>query len=241
MIGAGATALVANKAAAQEATASTVAARVAEAEQQIVRRRAGGDSIPAEWVVERLGVGLSKRDRHIAAFHIVRNVPYKLTAWKGDPDSLFTLGRGDCRHKSAAFLRLMRAWDFHARPVQVPFDWADLPVPRSVLQPLLETRGIHDSVEVRIDGAMALVDPTWDPPLGAAGFPVLADWDGIGPTLGITSKADTIVRRGDVEAGTDLYSYFGINWPERDRTLAFNRALNAWTDEVRARIGSAKG
>lgn len=210
--------------------------RVAEMEAKVVRRRELGKPIPASWIVSGLEDGLTMRERRIAAFRLVQDYFYKLTAWKGDPDSLFSLGRGDCRHKSAALLRLLRAWRIEARPVQIPFDWADLPIPAYVLEPLLETRGIHDSVEAKIDGRFVLVDPTWDPALGKVGFPILTSWDGTGPTLPITEKANVIVRPGDLTPGTDIFAHFGIKWPERDRIVAFNRALNVWTDEVRARF-----
>ncbi len=218
-----------------------VAQRVKRVEDKIASRRAGNAAVPGKWVAAALGEGLSPREQRIAAFRLVQNVPYKLTAWKGDPNSLFTLGRGDCRHKSAALRLLLRTWQFEARAVQVPFDWADLPIPSGVLSPLLETRGIHDSVEVKINNRFVLVDATWDPALAVAGFPVLANWDGSQPTLPITKNASVIVSPGDLKAGTNLYEYFGIKWPQRDRTLAFNRAFNAWTDDVRARLQSAKG
>lgn len=110
-----------------------------------------------------------------------------------------------------------------------------------MLAPLAETRGFHDTVEVRINGKMTLVDPTWDPVLAKAGFPFLANWDGIESTPAITPRANGVIRQGDFKAGTDLYAHFGIRWPERARTLAFNRAFNAWTDELRARENPVRG
>lgn len=208
-------------------------AHVAEMQREMTTQRIQKNPVSVKWVAERLGADLTDIDRRIAGFKIVQTVPYKLTAWTGDPSSLFRIGRGDCRHKSAALIKLMREWKFAARPVQVPFDWADLPIPKSVLAPLAETRGIHDTVEVRAGDSWILVDPTWDPALAKAGFPVLSAWNGIDATLPITPRATIIVRRGDLKAGTDLYSHFGIKWPERERTLAFNRAFNAWTDTLR--------
>lgn len=239
LIGAGATALAPGRAMAQ--TSQALDARIANIQRGLQAQRADGKTPSCKWIAEQLQVGLTARDQRIAAFKIVQGVPYKLTAWTGDPDSLFAIDRGDCRHKSAALLQLMRAWKFDARPVRVPFDWADLPIPRSVLQPLAETRGFHDTVEVKVDGKMILVDPTWDLVLGKTGFPVLANWNGVDPTLAITPRAKVIMRQGDIKAGTDLYAYFGFKWPERKRTLAFNRGFNAWTDELRARENSAKG
>ncbi len=209
--------------------------RVIEVESGMRDRRNAGRPLPAEWFAEELSRGLSPRDSRIAAFHLVQRVPYKLSSWTGDPDSLFTLGRGDCRHKSAATRRLMRLLGYQANAVQLPFDWADLPIPESVLAPLSETRGIHDAVEVVIDGERRLVDPTWDPALGTVGFPTLALWDGVSATPFITPRATVIVRAGDVPQGRNLFDHFKIGWPVRENTLAFNRAFNAWSDEIRAR------
>jgi hypothetical protein len=220
---------------------SGLVGRIAALEREMIAQRSGGKSVTSAWIVQRLGTDLTERDRRIAAFTLVRNIPYRLTAWTGDPDSLFVNERGDCRHKSAALLRLMRAWRFDAEPVRVLFDWADLPIPKAVLQALAETRGFHDTVEVRINGRMVLVDPTWDSVLAKAGFPYLANWDGVQPTPAVTPRADVIVRRRDFKPGTDLYAHFGIQWPQRERTLAFNRAFNAWTDGLRASPGANNG
>ncbi|MGT2467836.1 hypothetical protein ACVOMV_27770 (plasmid) [Mesorhizobium atlanticum] len=134
--------------------ASGLAGRIAEVEREMIAQRTGGKSVSTAWIAQRLGEELTEGDKRIAAFTLVRNVPYRLTAWTGDPDSLFVNERGDCRHKSAALLRIMRVWKFDAEPVRVLFDWADLPIPKAVLQPLAETRGFHDTVEVRINGRM---------------------------------------------------------------------------------------
>ena len=223
---------------AQDQNAQIRMARVAAVERAMAARRSQSKPIPAEWIVGQLGEGMTDRDRRIMGFELVRNIPYRLTTWKGDPDSLFALGRGDCRHKSAALLRLMRVWKFEARAVQVLFDWADLPIPSSIIRVLGETRGVHDTVEVDIDGAMKLVDPTWSLEFRAAGFPVQMAWDGRRPTLSVTLKANAIVRPGDLKQGENIYAHFKLEWPRRENVLAFNRAFNAWSDELSTRAKS---
>jgi len=84
-----------------------------------------------------------------------------------------------------------------------------------------------------VDGVSIIVDPTWDPALAAAGFPILPAWDGVSPTAPVTNGSLTVIRPGDVPNGANLYEHFGIRWPVRERTLAFNRAFNAWTDTFR--------
>lgn len=213
---------------------ATLSQRVSELSAEIQIRRENGRTVTIDWIAQIAGSDLSETHKRIVAFELVRNVPYKLTAWNGNPDALFDLGRGDCRHKSKALIRLLRAWKLEARPVQVPFDWADLPIPETVLQPLSETRGIHDSVDVKINGKWTLVDATWDPALGAVGFPVNPAWNGLSETLPITPKATTIIRSGDLKAGENPYSRFKINWPKRSEILAFNRLFNRWSDDVRS-------
>ncbi len=225
------------------AKSPTMANRVDFLQSEIARRRSIGNTISTSWLAAQLDDGLSLPERRIAAFQIVQNIPYKLTAWKGDPNSLLLLGQGDCRHKSAAMLSVLRALKIEASPVKIPFNWADLPIPADIVAHLTETRGIHDAIEARIDNTYVLVDPTWDPALKTVGFPVLSAWDGVSPTLPITANASVVLRAGDVKAGTDLFAYFGIAWPQRDRTQAFNRALNVWTDQVRvaAKSNLSKG
>ncbi|MHB0953954.1 MAG: hypothetical protein ACYC10_18790 [Allorhizobium sp.] len=201
-------------------------------ERDIRKKRDASQPISVEWVIQSLK-DLEPQDKRIAVFELVRRVPYKLTSWKGDPMSLFSLGRGDCRHKEAATTRLFKAMDYRAQHVQVLFNWADLPIPQTILGNLVDTRGFHDTTEVVIEGNNVLVDPTWDPLLAKGGFPILANWDGVTPTTPVTRGKLTSIRPGDVSPGVNLYEKYGIPWPVRKQTLAFNREFNAWTDGVR--------
>lgn len=99
---------------------------------------------------------------------------------------------------------------------------------------LTDTRGFHDTVELTLDGQRIIVDPTWDPALAAAGFPVMPAWDGVSSTAPVTIGQLTAIRPGDVPEGVSLYDHFGLRWPVREQTLAFNRAFNAWSDTFRA-------
>ncbi|ODT74926.1 MAG: hypothetical protein ABS76_35640 [Pelagibacterium sp. SCN 64-44] len=222
------TSLVASPAFAQ----ADFGAVVLETEAAIAARRNAGQPVTAGWVIDRLAP-LDERLRRIAVFELVRRVPYKLSGWTGDPDSLFNLGRGDCRHKEAACRRLLGRLGLQVVHIRVLFDWADLPIPREILAPLTDTRGFHDTVEMTLDGNRVVVDPTWDPPLAAAGFPVLPAWDGVSATPPVTNGALTIVRPGDIPGDVNLYEHFSVRWPVRERTLEFNRAFNAWSDGYR--------
>jgi len=202
-------------------------------EKQIATRRISGKPVSATWLANSMRSNLDPIGQRIAVFELVRRVPYRLTAWTGDPDSLFNAEKGDCRHKAAAGRRLLNELGFQARQIVVVFDWANLPIPPDILNLLPDTKSFHDSVEVRVDGRWVVMDPTWDPALKAAGFPIMTSWGGVGPTLEVTAARNPIVRFENLPKNVDLYEYFQIGRPQRKRTQLFNRAFNAWLDRVR--------
>lgn len=207
---------------------------VVDMERAIAGRRQAGKPVDAAWIASFYRQSLDEIGQRIAAFELVRRIPYRLTRWTGDPDSLFNTQKGDCRHKAAAARRLFEKLGFQARQVMVVFDWANLPIPSRILQILPDTKSFHDSVEVRLGGKWMIVDPTWDPGLKAAGFPIMEKWDGVSPTLEVTTAQNPVVRFDELGKNVDLYAYFKIARPQRKRTLEFNRAFNGWLEEVRA-------
>ena len=196
-------------------------------------RHAENLPVPVSWVAERLA-GHDATVQRIVAFHLLQQVPYRLTRWTGDPDSLFRAWRGDCRHKAFAQMRLFSALGVPVRHAKVRFDWADLPIPAAILAELPSTLGVHDTVALTIDGRPAIVDPTWDPSLAAAGFPVLGAWDGRSPTPMVTVGETRVAYPDSLPEGADPYGHLGVPWPNRERTQAFNRALNSWLDSLRS-------
>lgn len=209
-------------------------ARVVTAQKVLTEQLAAKRPLSAAFVLQSLGPGLTPAETRIALFELVRRVPYKLSKWTGDPLSLFTLGRGDCRHKAAAAKLLLVQAGFPAVQRQVTFDWADLPIPSEMLALLSDTRSFHDTVYVKIDGKEQLFDATWDPDLRAAGFPVMDRWDGMSATVPITRCRQEIVRLERLPKGINLYDHYEFRWPVRKKTLEFNRRFNAWSDAVRS-------
>ncbi|WP_422367490.1 hypothetical protein [Pelagibius sp.] len=195
-------------------------------------RRSANLPVPVDWVVSQLA-DLDPEVQRIIAFHLVQSAPYRLLPWTGDPDSLFTVGRGDCRHKTYAQMRLFAGIGIRVRHVKIGFDWADLPIPLEILNILAETRGVHDTVELILEDRAAIVDATWDSALSAAGFPVSARWDGFSPTQPVTRGNIRIVYKEALPSGISAYDLLGVPWPDRARTRAFNLALNAWLDDLR--------
>lgn len=195
------------------------------------RREAGG--VPSnDWVLLQIRNRLSGRDALSAAHELVANTPYLVSRWTGDPNELFAIGKGDCRHKAAALTALLRGLDQDAAIRLVVFDWADLPIPAEILSIFPDTRSIHDCVEVQIDGDAVLVDATWDAPLASAGFPHTWRWDGVSATVGVTTGRTTLVDR-DILGTSGVYETYGIPRPVLQTTQTFNRAFNEWLDNLR--------
>lgn len=113
-------------------------------EKQIATRRISGKPVSATWLANSMRSNLDPIGQRIAVFELVRRVPYRLTAWTGDPDSLFNAEKGDCRHKAAAGRRLLNELGFQARQIVVVFDWANLPIPPDILNLLPDTKSFHD-------------------------------------------------------------------------------------------------
>jgi hypothetical protein len=67
-----------------------------------------------------------------------------------------------------------------------------------------------------------------------AGFPVMPSWDGNSDTWSVTSRMSTQQTVQMPQPGQDIYSANQMSWPQREKTMAFNQALNSWLDDVRA-------
>ncbi|WP_231591988.1 Tat pathway signal sequence [Yersinia massiliensis] len=148
--------------------------------------------------------------------------------------SLFQQGFGDCRHKTAAAERLLVSGGITAKRILVRFDWADLPIPADILAILPQTQGFHDTVTFELNGKTFLFDATWDIALRGADFPVMSSWDGNSDTWSVTSRMPTQQTVQMPQPGQDIYSSNQMSWPQRDKTMAFNQALNSWLKDIRA-------
>lgn len=135
---------------------------------------------------------LSPQDRQ-QLFSFVQSFPYEIVKYDSTPVGLLDTERGDCRHKREFLSALFDTYGYEVRKTGVVFDWADLPIPGEILAHLKTggTKGVHSSLEIRINGAWVALEPSWDPGLSAAGFPVVRDWDGAFPMLSVTGKSVT--------------------------------------------------
>ena len=121
--------------------------------------------------------------------------------------------------------------------VTYPYDWNDPDYgypPR--LRELAERAPTeyHLANKAFIDGKWALVDATWDPPLGAAGFPVNESWDGISDTKNAVKPLREIVHASAMERAEFTDEVKASRSEEESRALdEFVAAFNAWLKDVR--------
>ena len=217
-----------------ETLAASLADQITVTQQKIQAAQAAGDDIRPEWIIRTLNLPLKSAELRRAIFELVRRVPYRLGSWNNAPMSLFQQGAGDCRHKASAAAELMQYAGETARKTLLRFNWADLPVPGTILSLLPDTRGFHDTVEFSLNGEMHFMDATWDMALRSANFPVMPVWDGLSDTWQVTLGGPSAVQQVVMPVeGQDIYSANQMNWPQRDKTMVFNQALNDWMDEIR--------
>ena len=121
----------------------------------------------------------------ISIFEHIRDIPYSLaipmTNPTTAPEKLLRAGRGYCGPKHLLLAEMYRILGLDVRYVKVSFSWNDpdiyYPPGLRELAASLPTSH-HLACRVRINDRWALVDATWDLPLGKAGFPVNEHWDG---------------------------------------------------------------
>lgn len=209
-------------------------ARIAE----LNRDKTPGEEIP--WnnkrIVQNLTEGLDDSEARTKLYEFVQSFPYRLRSFQpAGGTELYDEENGDCRHKRSAFYDLLRKRGFNVRRLDVLFDWKDLPIPADILaiKKSSGTRAFHDALEIEIGGKWIYVDPTWDPVLKAAGFPVTTDWDGVSPTREITNGKTEKISEGRYGSFGDYLTAYGVPWPVRSETDEFNRRLNEWLEQQR--------
>ncbi len=173
--------------------------------------------------------GRSKEEGRIAIFEFVRDFEYRIGNWRPHhPEDIIARRRGDCRHKADLLEALLKCAGYEVRKVRVIFDWADLPVPPDIVKIRGVSKGIHDAVEVYLEGQWVYVDATWSAGLKSTGFPVTENWDGNSSTKQITTGAVQIIESSAEQDITLLHWKYKVPWPVRSKNLEFVQSLNAW-------------
>ncbi len=188
-------------------------------------------------IVNHLTRGLPRHKGRKKLFEFIQSFPYEIVYYDSTKTSLFDKERGDCRHKRVLLYYLLQEYKERVRMVDVVFNWADLPVSRDILNLLKTggTKGLHSCLEVMIDGKWVYIEPSWDIGLETAGFPIVKNWDGNSPTIGITIGETTVVYppydRGEHYLDNLLKDH-GIRY-KLSETKEFVKRLNKYLREVR--------
>lgn len=127
-----------------------------------------------------------KTEKLIKIYEKVQKIPYQVC--KFDENEINEkLKFGDCRHKHFLLKKLLEKEGFEVKQVKVIFNWADLPLPKDILN-ILKAGTIwdHDSLSVKVNERWIKVDCTWNLELKAKGFPITENWDGKSDTKQVT-------------------------------------------------------
>lgn len=174
-----------------------------------------------------------------ALFRFVQAIPYQ---FPGPRDAAHTLahGWGTCAGKNYLLVELLRAAGLPARHMLATGDLREtLPRLPAVLRAWAEAGPLPDVhsllTAVGPDGPV-LVDASWDPPLGAYGFPVQGQWDGTTDTVvAFRPHALYAVCGDDPSAEKDALRarlYRG-RAADRERRARYLTEMSAWLATVR--------
>ena len=189
----------------------------------------------------------------VRVFERVRDVRYWVD--QGDRDSMFRLNKGSCQAKHTFLARRFEEMGLEIKYLSARYDWRRQPIPRYLLG-LLEPWGYYDyhlALVMRIADHWIVVDATWDPPLGFAGFPVNDTWDGFGSMRLAVVPEEVFVPDGEL-ALPNLVSREEFRrhldpWRTRAESgspeikaaaRSFSVALNKWFEGVRKKAREAK-
>ncbi|PIY81152.1 hypothetical protein COY00_00400 [Candidatus Pacearchaeota archaeon CG_4_10_14_0_2_um_filter_35_33] len=125
----------------------------------------------------------------VKIFEKVQTIPYKVCKYdENEIDE--NIKCGDCRHKTYLLKKLYENEGIKVKKTLVVFDWADLPIPKKILDILEKTGTLfpHNILEIKIGNKWIKVDCSWDLKLKNAKFPITENWDGKSDTKQITEK-----------------------------------------------------
>lgn len=161
-------------------------------------------------------------DKIIELFKKVQKIPYYVLEYRNS-EKLFDLNKGSCLEKNIWLGREFRKLGIQTKFYSINFDWSSLPIPNEIIKLRKNPIGKHLVFKAKIESKWVWVDPTWDPPLAKAGFPVTINWNG---------KEDTKLAVKPIEIKEVE--------PEDKVTITSNREffneLNDYLDKIRKGI-----
>ncbi|MBL7169602.1 MAG: hypothetical protein ISS48_01110 [Candidatus Aenigmarchaeota archaeon] len=117
------------------------------------------------------------KNKIIELFEKVQKIPYYLLRHR-DSKKIFELNKGYCSEKNIWLGNEYKKMGLKVKYYLVKFRWEELPIPKDILNLFDEKIHYHLAMKVKLDGEWIWVDPTWDPELEKAGFPVTKNWNG---------------------------------------------------------------
>ncbi len=174
------------------------------------------------------------REQAVSLFYKVRDVPYVL-GLDGDPRELFVEGKGNCTRKSLYLKWQLGKLGYKVNLGSACFNWRDLPIPKGILDLLVDPIQDHMFLFVDDGDSEMIVDATWDAALATRGF-ALNTWDGRNSTaLGVQPLRverlhyEPFMARAVV--GSFVHNIEGRVFG--NKPTPFNDAFNHWAVEVR--------
>lgn len=140
---------------------------------------------------------LPAREKRVALFNYVRDLPYKITG-KQDPKLLYFQRKGDCAAKSKLLSLLFRRLGYQTRLLLVRYKLRRYP---SEVKYIPDQIDYHHALQVKINQKWVTVDATYDKGLVGKGFKVNS-WDGVTNTP-LAEKPIAIKRGKERNASFD--------------------------------------
>jgi len=163
-------------------------------------------------------------------FRFVRDIPYRIALSDQEQDYC-------CATKMPMLQRLLASAGLKSRRIFCSFSWSTTKLPLDLIAQAPNPEEEHEYLEVYVIEAnkWISIDPTWDAPLKASGFPI-AEWDGVNSTalavvpIKVFSPEESAskikqIDETESEAWQEFYAVYG----------AFFKNVNKWLDQQRSK------
>jgi len=165
----------------------------------------------------------------VQLFNCIRDIPYSIGLTMNAPDY-------GCGTKSAMLGQLLGGLGLETRLRICTFAWEETPLPPKVLEVPHTLEAFHQFLQLFVpeSNTWRTVDPTWDAPLGRAGFTV-AEWDGLHDTpMAITPHKIYNPRESQTFLQTTWNETFAEKWIAEHHN--FYKAVNEFLGNARMAV-----
>jgi hypothetical protein len=185
--------------------------------------------------------GLDPIESRIALFERVRDIPFRSTlnlySDRDSPDRTIIHNFGGSEAKSILLGTLFEMLNIRVMYATYSFRWENLRVdfPSSLKQYVRAIPvSFHTALKAEIDGNLVLIDPTYDLPLGKAGFRVNRTWNGSSDMmLGVVEREEIVHIDQNERAKYAKLRYDHYDQEQLDSLNGFYEKLNSWLETLR--------